>query len=744
MAQGADAPRLSDEPGSYGDIVVTAQKRSERLADVGITIVAATSAQLKNAGVAEVTDLPKIAPGLTTGVTFGGYALFSLRGVNFNTFQIAAPPAVSAYIDEAPLPYTSMTAGLLLDVERVEVLKGPQGTLFGQNATGGSINVIAAKPTSVLSAGGNLEVNNFGQVMLEGFVSGPISDTLRLRLAGTTTQFGAWQRGYFANGQKNGDQNRAAARLLVDWTPTDRLKIGLNLSTNYDHSEMQQFQLALVSPANPASAPPGLINYPLPNGNRDADFQLGFDTHAKSRQYQAVGRIEYELSDQAAITSITSYIDTKLYRPFDFDGTAVDNVRGSVSGTVKTFVQELRLTGSTDVGLSYILGGNYQKDKIFDRNTTIYTIYSTLPPGTLLDSRYNLTNKAAGVFANLEYQLSDNLKVTAGARYTKTRQAATGCLFGNGPTAATFGFIASLFKPGVESAYVDGGCLTINNVGQNPDYLPIFADISQKEDNVSWRIGLNYKIDNDSLVYALVSRGYKSGTFPLSFVLLQSIIRNLRQEELTSYEVGTKLSLFEKALQFNVSGFYYDYRDKQFATYEPVPPIGPTQTLVNIPKSKVKGIEVEAVVHPIRALELRGAVTYIKTEVGQFTGFSGTLLPVDFTGKEFNFAPPLTATFDAEYRMPISAEIEGYVGFGGSYNNRTFSDLGENPQTRIPARTLLDARIGIQSEGTWRLGAWVRNLTNKTYWTTTANGGDTQTRFAGMPRTFGLSAGYRF
>lgn len=753
-AAGDGRPAAAQLPASseIGEIVVTAQKRAQKLSDVGITIAAANTAQLRASGVTSVADLPKIASGFTTATTFAGYSVFSLRGVNFNASQLSAPPAVSTYIDEAALPYPPMTGGLLFDVERVEVLKGPQGTLFGQNATGGSVNVIAAKPTNDLSAGISTEVNNFGQVMIEGFASGPLSDTLRARFAGTTTQGGAWQKGYFLNDQKNGDQNKFAGRLLLEWTPSDRVKISTNFNASRDRGESQQLQLHRLLP-NAAFNPLFANGYPMPTRARDADFQLGLDTHKRDRQYQGVVRADIELSDNLTLTSLTNYIDFKTNQPRDYDGTALDSSKGFSSGRIKSFIQEVRLTGKIpDAGIVYIIGGNYEKDKIDDNLLIEFPSYSGLPAGSVLDSRYKTTNRAAGIFGNVDYEFVPGLTLTGGVRYTKTRQTVQGCEFGNAQVAGTLGFLANVARAASgqapTAAYLPGECNTINDVpatpGGVPTFLPVFADLVQNQDNISWRAGLNFKPDPDSLLYATVSRGYKAGAFPIHNILFQSQIRQLGQEELTSYEIGAKVALFDRAVRINVAGFYYDYKDKQFYTYVPVPIIGNSSTLVNIPKSSAKGIDADMTVNPVSGLTLRGGLTYVASKVGTYSGFSSDGTLVNFTGKEFNFAPPLTATFDAEYRFPVAAAVQAYVGFGGLYNSRTFSDLGENPLDRLPAHTVLDARVGVESADGWRVGLWIRNLNNAYYWSNTTLGGDTAGRYAGMPRTFGLSAGYRF
>src|ERR1700722_3425484 len=171
------------------EIIVTAQKRQQKLSDVGATIDVATGKELRTLGVTEVSQLATVVPGFTYAVSQTGAPLFALRGINFNAAQFTAPPAVSVYVDEVPLPYSFMTQAAFLDVDHIDVVKGPQGTLFGENSSGGSINVIAAKPTSTFSLGTELSVDNFGQVEDESHIGGALASTLNARLAVSTTQF---------------------------------------------------------------------------------------------------------------------------------------------------------------------------------------------------------------------------------------------------------------------------------------------------------------------------------------------------------------------------------------------------------------------------------------------------------------------------------------------------------------------------------------------------------------------------
>jgi outer membrane receptor protein involved in Fe transport len=160
---------------------------------------------------------------------------------------------------------------------------------------------------------------------------------------------------------------------------------------------------------------------------------------------------------------------------------------------------------------------------------------------------------------------------------------------------------------------------------------------------------------------------------------------------------------------------------------------------VNIPKSKVKGAEADVTIRPINGLTMRGGITYIDTKVGTYSGFNSAGTPLNFTGSEFNFAPPVSANFDVEYRQKVAGDLDGYIGFGGLANSRAFADLGQPARQRLPAYVTYDARIGVESDKGWRAGLFVRNLTDKYYWTTVNYTGDTLSKFAGMPRTFGAS-----
>ena len=764
----ASAPASQQADPAYdSDIIVTAQKREQRLSDVPVTVSASTGEQLQSAGVADVAQIGRVAPSFTVAASVYGYQVFSIRGVNFNTQQASAPPAVSVYVDEAPLPYSVMTGGLLLDVERLEVLQGAQRTLFSQNAAAGSINLITAKPTSTPRAGFRADVNHFGEVTTEGYVSGPLSDTLRARFAVSTTQFGAWQKGYYLTDNKNGDQNKAAARLILDWTPTERLKFVANLNGNYDKGEVIQPQLGEISPVVPSAAPPLLLSYPVATKNRQVEIDPGFNTRADKYMLQGTLRSEYELTDNATLTSLTSYahFDQKK-SPINYDAVALANSTANVTAKIKSFNQEIRLSGSfADDALNYVIGANYSHDKIREGQITEFPGYTALPSGTQYGIDYKLSAEAKAVFGNVDFKITPELTLSAGARYTSTKQTIDGCVFGNAIWNGIFAGAAQFLRDGAglgplpTGAFAPGTCSTINDNVPNvanpnpggPALIPDFSAIntvdSQKQDNFSWRGSLSYKVTPDNMLYVTVSRGFKAGVFPATPNILNSQAAAVGQEKLTSYEGGAKLAFFDRSLRLNAAAFHYDYRDKQFYTYFPNFQIGGVSNfIINIPKSTVNGFDADLQFTPSQYLSVRAAVTYIDTKIKRLDRqvYTGQGVPYDPVGKNFNYAPPWSATFDAEYRMPVGAETEALVGAGGQWYAKSYSDLGEVEALSNPDYYTVDLRAGLQVPGKWRATVWVRNVTDQNWWSSIYRAGDMLSKYAGQPRTFGVSASFTF
>lgn len=767
-------------------IIVTANKRAQNINDVGLSITAETGAALIARGISAPTDLGKIVPGLTVQPSPFNTPVYTLRGIGFYETTLSAAPTVAVYVDEVQLPFSATTRGAAFDIERVEVLKGPQGTLFGQNTTGGAINYIAAKPTDRFTAGVDASFGRFNTLDVQGFVSGPISDTLKARVAVRTVQAGAWQKSYTRN-DKLGRVDQLQGRVQLQWDPSSRVRILVNANGWKDNSDTQAAQLqsdtCSVTPAAGCGSPAGIAfaNYPhAPQNARAADWGYGIyrngfnDFNASTdyslrdysqrgqygrrpkrddRFYQLSLRGDIKLSDVLTLTSITAYSNYKTDSVQDFDGTTYASVDTNTSGYIRDFSQELRLAANLRRA-NIIIGGNYDKASTFDRlfynfsqgpsSDPLYTIPGA-PKGQLTFNYSDQDIKSYAVFGNVEFKLTDRVTLLGGARYTKTDRNFEGCT--NDYQGGTAFWWNSIFGTNVQP----GQCLTFTpNFPQ--EYRPALFD-KLNESNVSWNVGLNYKTAGNMLLYGRVSRGYKSGSFPTASVAAYTGYLPVKQESVTAYEIGFKAPLADRRVELTGAAFYYDYKDKQLRGRKPDPVFGTLDGLVQIPKSRVQGIEMALTARPFDGLRLSVGGTYIETKIKQYVGFLPSAATADFKGQKFPFAPKLTAIADAEYDFPVNASVNAFVGSSLTYNSKTSSSLANTTTSTITADhrfdmrayALVDLRAGVELPGSkLRFAAFVRNAGNVYYWTNVQDNLASVTRFAGMPRTYGVQVGWRY
>lgn len=752
----APVPAAQAEPASVGidDIIVTAQKRSQSINEVPLSVTAASGDKLLAAGITSTADLARIVPGLTAQPSPFNTPIYTLRGVGFVEFSLATPPTVAVYTDEVPLPFSAMTKAAALDVERVEVLKGPQGTLFGQNTTGGAINFVAAKPTSTFKAGVDLSYGRFNTFDAQGFVSGPLSDTLTARFAIRTIQGGDWQKSS-SRQDSLGARRETQGRLLLDWQASDRLKVAFNLNGWIDRSDSQAPQRTetfISAPGNPNEAPIRALP-PQPLTARSADWtNTLFPMKHDDRFFQGSVRADYDVSDDIVLTSITAYNHYRTESFQDYDGTPLSIADILTDGKVRSFSQELRLTGTMG-RLRWVAGANYQRDKTRDHATYFPIDATTHYVGPMEGGNVSPINdsliKTLAAFANVEYEIVDNLTIQGGLRYTDSRRDNASCaLVGPGPGggqsfAPIFEFLQTLVRPGEPVVPLrEGDCYSLK-----PDGRPLVTPLIQQldQDNLSWRGGINYKTPNRGLIYATVSRGYKAGSFPTVAPATSGELRPVEQESILAYEIGFKQPLFDRKLQVNGAAFYYDYQDKQLRGRILDVIFGPLDALVQVPKSRVKGAELELIAQPVRGLTLNVAGTYLDSRITRFTGFNQSGAIANFAGARFPFSPKWSIVGDAGYDFPVREGLNAFVGASATYNSRTTASIGDIPQLTIRPYTLVDLRMGLHDPAdTWRVSLWGRNVFDKYYWTSAFQTQDVYVRYTGRPATYGASFSYRF
>lgn len=759
-------------------IVVTAQRREQRLSEVPLSITAIGGEALKERNLADVADLGKLVPGLS--VSDSGYAtpIYTLRGVGVNEQSLGSSSSVAVYVDEVPLAYPVLTQGAALDLQRLEVLKGPQGTLYGQNATGGAVNYIANKPTDTLSAGLTGSFGRFNRGDVEAFVSGPLGDMVKARIAGRA-QFGSgWQRS-LSRGDTIGDIERYAGRFIVEFQPSERLRFTVNANGWIDKSDTLVPQL-LSFPAAvlPEVRDNTLANDLIPGRNaRDTDWDADGDFVRDDRFWQASLRADWDVTDDVTLTSITAYGNLDRYQKSELDGLANYRVLWSEqSGSIKTFTQEARLTANFH-GVTWILGANLSDDRTEDfvdqdlrDSSQVRNLFGFPATGAALYNNQDINNWS--VFTNIDIPLGSQVTLGAGIRLSEERRRFEGCSVNRDAfSAPAFTAVLNFFRNANGLAPVPtagvGDCVSFYTTPASLEReldssvgLYEFTVVKQKlrETNVPWNINLSWNPGRDALLYARVSRGYKAGNFSTLGSTDAQGFQPIAQEKLTAYELGGRFSL-GRTLSFEAAAFQYDYIDKQVRARVNVgPPFGNINAQLNIPKSRIRGAEFAATVRPVAGLTLSGSGTYLDSEVRDYSGFTIFNTVVDFDGARLPFTSKWTFNADARYEFPLSDGLHGFAGVNVAYRSKTTS-LFVDPNAvqvaptlvndlsyetfDINAYTLVDAQLGLQGDR-WKAFIWGKNIFDKYYWTNVTRVSTVNIRYPGQPATYGVTVSLAF
>jgi len=787
-APAAEPAASSDE--AYGEIIVTANKREQNLSKVGLSIAALSGDALKTQRVQNVEDLAKVVPGLAYAPTPNATPVYTIRGVGFFETTLSAYPDVSVYIDQVPLSLPVMTTLTAFDLERVEVLKGPQGTLFGNNATGGAINFIAAKPTRTLEGGVDLGYGRFGTAEYGGYVSGPLSDTVRARVAFKGAQSGDWQYSYTRN-DKIGAKDNLAARLLIDWDASETLKFSLNVNGWRNQDDPQTPQYTIPTPQFPVgSAGLGgvvgnlpIYNYrPAPNNARASDWNPNLRPYSDHHFFQSALRGDLEVADGITLTSLTGYEKMRFLNSINGSGTALyAQDLGRNEGHIESFTQELRVANAASNSVRWVLGGNYEHTTV-DETGDVY-IHDTSASahngfnGSQFGTFQTMDNYAA--FGNVEFDVTDQLTLKGGIRRTEAKRK--GLLLGSyeipgffpngafGPNSLTAFFniaLPFLFPQANIGTIAPGHSIAIDT-RTNPNGTPVdpatylkVGDLHSKmtERNTSWSLGADFKPTENLLFYANVAKGFKAGSYPTLAPAILGAFDPVVQEELMDYEAGFKAQLLDRKLSISGAAFYYDYKNKQTRAKFVDPIFGALDKLLNVPKSRVKGAELEFDARPAKGLTLSGSVTYLDAKVTEFMGTVGShldangLLVADLAsakGQPLPFAPEWSYAIRADYTFPLSQSLNGFVGASATGQTRTIGSIyilpAEKAAYNLPGYSLVNGNIGIESaDGAWRLTLWGKNIFNKLYVTNTIQAYDNIMRYTGRPVEYGVNLGIKF
>ncbi len=777
----------------YREIIVTAQKREENLMDVGQTLAVLGGDQLDRQNIVSNQDLAAAVPSLTYARSDYNTPIYTLRGVGFNEASLGVYPAVSVYVDEAPLVFPILAANAAFDLERVEVLKGPQGTLFGQNSTGGAINMVMRKPTDTLSAAIRGTYGRFNQFDVQGHISGPLGDGIAARLAFSTHHMDAWQKSATRPDDRNGKEEVYMGRAMLEIDPGGSFRALLTVNAWKDKSEPQALALAATKYSDPSQlgtplgAPivaqpivptqPRLADWGGPIGPADDPFIQGANPtilFSDRELVQGIARFEFEPSDDLLITSVTSYVDFNQSQSLDRDGSAIQNQdQTRTLGDVSSFNTELRLENTDNGRLRWVVGANYEKSEVSERQLQSYVNNSIAIATGIFQNTINLDSDMENwaVFGNVEFDVTDSLTFKAGARYTDSSYKFNSCNTdeGDGNIQALFNFLGDALGGGTPFDPIGvgpGECFTLDfdNV---PRRRPDNFIQTLNEDNVSWRVGIDYNATDDVLLYANVSKGYKQGSFPTSSPAGWVGLLPVTQESVLAFEGGFKAQLADRRVNINGAAFLYKYDDKQIRGSIGDPIFEVLPQLRNVPKSEIKGAELEINTTPVEGLRLGGSVVYLDTEITEIdpNEFNALGQIQDLEGFRIPFTAKWNARIDGEYSVDMGS-VKPFIGATYTYTSNMTAAIGGEviqpipidpmfPQNRfvpgyerpyrIKGYGILDARVGIGSpEGNWEAYLWCKNCTNEYYWVNVTTAEDNISRGTGRPRTFGLTLGYKY
>lgn len=716
-----------------GDIIVTANRREQRLRDVGVSITALDSDTLGSLSITDSTQVIRAVPGLK----FNGFSsvgiIFNIRGVAQNDFGDQQEPPVASYQDDSYASSISFAGFPTFDLDRVEVLRGPQGTLFGRNATGGAIRFMSKQPTKDFDAAASVTYGSYNQLIIEGAVSGPITDNLQVRVAGLRNTADGYLKNITTGVPAEGGADNYALRGIVAWQPSDATDISLTARYARNDHERQSGQYSWIAAAPNADGQgeytttgPDFLGYqndaidPERGGN---PYRLagcnGYDCYIDRKLYGATLRMETEIGG-VRLVSITDYQHVKKHYQEDGDATPLNYFTLQNNSKIDQYSQEIRL--SSQLGRHFVTGGVFGM-AINGRYRGSYDFPAVIidPAGTSYQTFYNFTQKTRSyaVFLQDEWAFSEEFKLIGGIRYWHDRRKVDYVTSDNAGALVIFN--DQLISPAVSG---------ISPSAANRSY-----------EGVTLKAEIDYKPNSRTLVYASYNRGSKSGGFTLptappaignEAAFIQGL--SYEPETLHDFELGVKATIAPNTT-LNASGFYYIYNNYQaYAQY------GFLNTIINL-NARSKGAEIEFASRPIDGLTLQLSVSFLDSNV------KGVPLPLGrLVEKDLPQAPGVSGNALIRYEIP-AGQNHVAIQMDGTYQSSSCFTTLCAPVEREPAYALLNGRVEFAHHAGWQLAFFVNNITDHAYRFSSLDVASFFGSVEGIyakPRTWGLTATVKF
>jgi iron complex outermembrane receptor protein len=702
----SDAPELIDE------LVVTARKRSESIQQTPLAVSAVGGADLQER---QITDIASLAPSLPN-MNFGsnvGFARIAIRGLGLDATVAGQEARVAYHTDGIYISRPSAQLSTFFDINRVEVLRGPQGTLYGRNATAGAVNVITNDPEQTFGGYGRVTLGNYNLTAAEGAITGPLSDTVSARLAFTKTDRDGFGKN-LVTGQDIDNEHSLGVRAKVKIEPSSA--VSLVLSADYSKADDADFVYHFLGQGggNPPRVDALVAALggtgPSPPDPRDTYANVPQSDH---REFYGFAANTTASLGAVNVTSVTAYRSSYADLRGDHDGTqaAVSIIR--TLEKANQWSEELRLDGN--VGrLRWLAGGFYfDEDGYGEADFSPVLAFNTLfqSRGLLFNGKFK--TRASAVFGQVDFEATEALTLTAGLRYSRETKSID------------------------QRGQID--LATVATPGFTPNFT-LFQNQSATFSSPTPHLNIEYKFSPRITAYATYSKGFKSGGFNLT-----GFTPPVTPEKLTNYETGLKSDWLDGKLRFNASAFYYDYKDLQVQKI-----VNAAAILVNAATARVKGVETELVIRPVSRLEIFGNASYLDAK---FTSFSTAdaarpaLGVLNLTGNTLPQAPRVTANAAVQYTFDVRS---GELVLRGelAYTSQVFFSPFNREAISQAAFSKGNALLTYSRTNGLTASLWVRNVSDKR----TISTSQVSSGFLGFPimgtfdppRTYGGSIGYRF
>lgn len=730
-ANGAVADSESDDA-DEGAIIVTAQRRAQRIEDVPMSITAFSGENIAAMGASRLASVGDLAPNFNfSDMSSIRNTKIIVRGISSDANSIGVDQSSGMYVDGVYMGRpTTINLGLY-DVEGIEILRGPQGTLYGRNTVGGAVNIMTKKPGNDFEGEFSAQYGNYNKFLLYGAVNFPLSEKLSVRIAGQANK----RDGFLKNlaGPDNNDDNNLNARVAIAYHASDDVEVLLRADWSRDRTHQGGAEVFVHSPvfaAAPFNVVPG-TRYYIPDGRYNHVTAEYPSSHQNRDVAGGSLEVNWDTGEAGTLTSLTAYrgfkwdnAQTTDKSPFHIFGTGITEDQ-------RQFSQELRLTSPSGKPFEYIVGLYYWNMKLgavaraFEGPDLLsLPIFGGLPLGSFSGSEGDLypdiRNKSFAAFVHGIYHLTGELSLIAGARYTYEKKDIT---FSNKPDL--LGLVGAI--------------------------NPLVKKASMADSIVTPMASLTYQVTPNLHAYATYSQGFKAGgynAFSFTFANADGSIPDFQPEKAYNYEAGLKFVSNDRKFRASISGFYLDYKNLQVnQRLEDENGLFFFKTS-NAASARSKGFEAEVSYQAIPGLTFSGTFGYADAKYVDF--ISDAKLGIDYSGNRLPYSAKANWSLNFDYNGPIADDVNLVIRGEFVHRGSTFSEDSNRLITKNDAYSLLNGRLGFVDEKRGiSITAWARNILDENYTRDTFVGSGAFSpgalaAFVGEPRTYGLEVGFRF